>query len=334
MGVDTALIWAMIIAFGVMLYVIADGFDLGIGILFAVIKDEDHRGQMVHSIAPVWDGNETWLVMGGAGLMAAFPIAYSAILSALYIPIILMLLGLILRGVAFEARLKSRNRSRHLWDKALFGGSFMATFSQGVILGTYISGIEMQNKMFSGGPMDWVSPFSLFCGIALVVAYSLLGATWLIMKTQGQLQSSLRTMARPLVLLMALFIAGVSIWTPLAHGDIATRWFSVPNIFWLIPLPVLTACTCTYLYRSLAKGEFMPFVMTLSTIALGYLGLLISLWPNVIPHEITIWEASSPASSQGFTLVGTLLMLPLILVYSAWSYYVFRGKVRDHEAYH
>ncbi|WP_165857519.1 cytochrome d ubiquinol oxidase subunit II [Marinobacter sp. JSM 1782161] len=334
MGVDTALIWAMIILFGVMLYVIADGFDLGIGLLFPFIRDKRSRDRIMHSVAPVWDGNETWLVMGGAGLLAAFPLAYSTILSALYIPILLMLTGLILRGVAFEARLKARDRSLHLWDKAFSGGSLLATFFQGIILGAYIEGIPMEGDAFAGGPWDWITLFALFCGGGLVVTYALLGSTWLIMKTEGELQAVVRNVSRPLTLVLVLFMAGVSVWTPLAHPNIAERWFTLPNLYWLAPLPAVTGLACVGLYRSVRHAEVMPFVMTLVVIALGYLGLIVSLWPNVIPPDVSIWEASSPAASQGFALVGTLLIVPIILVYSAWSYYVFRGKVQDDEGYH
>ncbi|MBR9884202.1 MAG: cytochrome d ubiquinol oxidase subunit II [Oceanospirillales bacterium] len=334
MGVDTALIWAVIILIGVMLYVIADGFDLGVGLLFPFVPSEGHRNRMMASVAPIWDGNETWLVLGGAGLMAAFPLAYAVVLSALYLPIVFMLIGLILRGVAFEARAKSSDHSRHLWDKAFFGGSLMASFFQGVILGAYISGIDVQDGRFAGGPLDWVSSFSLFCGAALTAAYALLGSTWLILKTDGYLQYRMRDLTKPLVWLLSVFIFAVSIWTPLAHEAIAERWFSLPNLYWLAPLPVLTALTCLLLLRSVEYGETMPFVMTLVVMTLGFLGLGISLWPNVIPPSISIWDASSPASSQGFALVGALLIMPIILTYSAWSYYVFRGKVKAEDGYH
>ncbi|NVK41530.1 MAG: cytochrome d ubiquinol oxidase subunit II [Oceanospirillaceae bacterium] len=334
MGVDTALIWAVIILIGVMLYVIADGFDLGVGILFPMVPSETDRVRMMASVAPVWDGNETWLVLGGAGLMAAFPLAYSVVLSALYIPIVLMLLGLILRGVAFEARAKSRDRSRHLWDKAFFGGSLTATLFQGVILGTYIGGIPVEDKAFAGGAWDWFNPFALFCGVALIATYALLGSSWLILKTDGALQQRMRELTRPLTWVLMCFILVISVWTPLEHPEIAARWFSLPNFFWLAPLPLLTATCCIFLLRSIRHGEATPFVMTLIVIALGYLGLGISLWPNVIPPDIDIWEASSPPSSQGFALVGALLIIPIILAYTAWSYYVFRGKVQADDGYH
>lgn len=334
MGVDTALIWAVIILIGTMLYVIADGFDLGVGLLFPSVQNEQYRDRMMASVAPIWDGNETWLVLGGAGLMAAFPLAYSVVLSALYIPILLMLVGLILRGVAFEARAKARDRSRHLWDSAFFGGSLLATLFQGIILGAYLSGIEVQEGHYAGGAWDWISPFSLFCGVSLTAAYGLLGCTWLIMKTDGPLQDKMRHLASPLSWLLMAAMLTVSIWTPLAHPAIAERWFSLPNLFWLAPLPLLSGFTWLALLRSLPKGENSPFVMALTMMGLGFLGLGISLWPNVIPPSIDIWTASSPVSSQGFALVGALLIIPIILTYTAWSYYVFRGKVNIEDGYH
>lgn len=334
MGIDTALIWAVIILFGVLLYVIADGFDLGVGLLFPLVPDKEERDQMMASIAPIWDGNETWLILGGAGLMAAFPLAYAVILSALYIPVLMMLIGLILRGVAFEARAKASTRSRHLWDKAFFAGSLLATFFQGVILGAYISGLPLENNAFSGHALSWLSPFALFCGLSLVAAYALLGGTWLIMKTEGGLQQQMRRLSKPLVWLLMGVIVLISIWTPLAHDEIAERWFSLPNLLWLAPLPVLTALACLWLLKTVDHGEAGPFVMSLIVMALGFLGLGISLWPNVIPPSISIWEASSPVASQGFALVGALLIIPIILTYSAWSYYVFRGKVDVEDGYH
>lgn len=334
MGVDTAVIWAVIILIGIMLYVIADGFDLGVGLLFPFVSSDGDRDRMMASVAPIWDGNETWLVMGGAALMAAFPLAYAVVLSALYLPIVFMLIGLILRGVAFEARAKSSDKSRHLWDKAFFGGSLLASLSQGVILGAYMSGIEMADGQFAGGAWDWASPFALFCGVALTAAYALLGSTWLIMKTDDLLQHIMRRLTKPLVWMLLLFMLVISVWTPLAHEAIAERWFSTPNLFWLAPLPILTMVACVLLLRSIAQGESAPFVMTLLVMMLGFLGLGISLWPNVIPPSVSIWEASSPASSQGFALVGALVTIPIILMYSAWSYYVFRGKVNAEDAYH
>lgn len=335
MGTDFSLIWAVIIIVGVMMYVIMDGFDLGVGILFPFVAKRGERDVMMNSIAPIWDGNETWLVMGGAALFAAFPLAYAVVLSALYLPLILMLIGLIFRGVAFEFRFKASDQHRHWWDKAFMGGSMLATFCQGMALGAFIDGIPVVNRQFAGGPMDWLTPFTIFCGIALVFTYALLGCTWLIMRTEGELQTRMRQLGRPLLLLVLLVIGGVSLWTPLNHEYIATRWFSLPNLFWLLPVPVLVFVVAAGLWRVLGKDtDYSPFLLTLALILIGYVGLGISLWPNIIPPSVSIYEAASSPQSQSFALVGALFIIPFILMYTAWSYYVFRGKVRETDGYH
>ncbi|MCO7555064.1 cytochrome d ubiquinol oxidase subunit II [Metapseudomonas otitidis] len=335
MGIDLSLIWAVIIIFGVMMYVVMDGFDLGIGILFPFVKDDTERDVMMNTVAPVWDGNETWLVLGGAGLFAAFPLAYSVVLSALYLPLMFMLIGLVFRGVAFEFRFKAKPAKRHLWDKAFIGGSIAATFFQGVALGAYIEGLPVVNRAYAGGSLDWLAPFPLFCGLGLIAAYALLGCTWLIMKTEGRLQQQMHDLARPLVLVMLGTTGIVSVWTPLAHEAIAQRWFSLPNLFWFLPVPILVlVCTWALLRAVANNANHLPFVLTLVLIFLGYSGLGISLWPNVIPPAVSIWDAAAPPQSQGFALVGALFIIPFILVYTAWSYYVFRGKVTPDQGYH
>lgn len=335
MGIDLALIWAVIILFGVMMYVVMDGFDLGIGILFPLIRDRDERDVMVNTVAPVWDGNETWLVLGGAGLMAAFPLAYSVILSALHLPLVFMLLGLVFRGVAFEFRFKADEHHRPYWDLAFVFGSVTATFFQGVTLGAYIEGIAVVGRAYQGGAWDWISPFSLFTGLGLVAGYALLGCTWLIMKTEGRLHRHMCALARPLTYTLLAVIAVLSVWTPLAQPQIAQRWFSLPNMFWFLPVPVLVAAAGFDLIRRVrgtpAAG---PFLLSLALVFLAYTGLGISIWPAIIPPDISIWTASAPPQSQGFALVGALLIIPIILVYTAWSYYVFRGKVRTGEEFH
>ncbi|QYF93768.1 cytochrome d ubiquinol oxidase subunit II [Massilia sp. PAMC28688] len=335
MGIDLSIVWAVIILFGIMMYIIMDGFDLGIGLLYPFFKDKEERDVMMNTVAPVWDGNETWLVMGGAGLLAAFPLAYSVILSALYLPLIFMLIGLIFRGVAFEFRFKALDHERHFWDKAFTGGSMVATFFQGVALGAYIQGFSVVDRTFSGGALDWLSPFSIFTGVGLMVAYALLGSTWLIMKTEGALQRHAYRLTRPLVWMLLATIVVISIWTPLIDPRIAARWLSFPNIVWFAPVPILVVAGSWGLLRSLAvNAQVRPFVFTLLLIFLGYSGLGISVWPNIVPPDITIWAAASPPQSQGFALVGALLIIPFILMYTIWSYYVFRGKVRAGDGYH
>lgn len=335
MGIDLPLLWAIIILFGVMMYVVMDGFDLGIGILFPFFGAKEDRDVMMNTVAPVWDGNETWLVLGGAGLLAAFPLAYSVVLSAFYLPLILMLIGLIFRGVAFEFRFKAVAGKHRLWDQAFIGGSVTATFFQGVTLGGYIDGMPVENGQFAGGSLDWLTAFSLFTGLGLVATYALLGATWLVMKTDGSLQQRMRAVARDLAWVLLAFIAAISIWTPLAHEEIANRWFTLPNLLWFAPVPLLVAVAMWQLLQSLrGDAHAGPFILTLALVFLGYSGLGISLWPNIIPPNISIWEAAGPPQSLGFALVGALLIIPLILMYTAWGYWVFRGKVRHGEGYH
>ncbi|HEY8127937.1 MAG TPA: cytochrome d ubiquinol oxidase subunit II [Hyphomicrobium sp.] len=335
MGIDLPLIWAVIIGFGLMMYVIMDGFDLGIGILFPFVPDRGDRDTMVNTVAPVWDGNETWLVLGGAGLLAAFPLAYSVILSAVYLPIIAMLGGLICRGVAFEFRFKADDAHKPTWDRAFSWGSYVATFSQGIVLGSFINGFEVSNRAYAGGALDWLTPFSIFSGLGLLVAYALLGSTWLILKTEGALQQRMRELAKPIVLALLVAIAIVSLWTPLAHPEIASRWFSFPNIIFFSPVPILVVLSSLAILWTIQRhAHATPFVLALVLVFLGYTGLAISIWPNIIPPSVSIWEAASPPQSLGFALVGALFIIPFILLYTAWAYYVFRGKVKAGEGYH
>ncbi|PSJ64761.1 cytochrome d ubiquinol oxidase subunit II [Kumtagia ephedrae] len=335
MGIDLPVIWAVIIGFGLMMYVVMDGFDLGIGILFPFVGERDDRDVMVNTVAPVWDGNETWLVLGGAGLLAAFPLAYSVILSALYLPLVLMLLGLIWRGVAFEFRFKADEHHKRYWDWAFAGGSYLATFFQGVSLGAFLNGFPMQNGAYAGGALDWITPFGLFTGLGLLVAYALLGCTWLIIKTEGALHERMVALARPITIALVVVIGLVSLWTPLAHPAIAERWFTFPNIVFFSPVPILVLASAWAILHSLGRTPHVaPFVLALFLLFLGYSGLAISLWPNIIPPEVSIREAAAPPQSMGFALVGALFIIPIILAYTAWSYYVFRGKVKAGEGYH
>ena len=329
------LAWVAVIGFGVFMYVLMDGFDLGIGILFPFVPGKQDRDLMMNTVAPVWDGNETWLVLGGAGLFAAFPLAYAVVLSAFYLPIVFMLIGLIFRGVAFEFRFKADERHRPFWDWAFIGGSLTATFFQGVVLGAFISGLPVENRGYAGGPLDWLTPFAVFCGLGLIAAYALLGCTWLIMKTGGELQRRMHDIGIPLLGVLLAVIGVVSLWTPLAHERIAERWFSLPNLFWFLPVPILVLLCSWALYRAIQRyAHYSPFLLTLALIFLGYSGLGISLWPNIIPPAISIWDAAAPPQSQGFALVGALFILPFVLIYTAWSYYVFRGKITPDSGYH
>lgn len=326
-------IWAAIIGTAVAMYVILDGFDLGIGILFPFARNEGERDQMMRSIAPFWDGNETWLVLGGGGLWVAFPRAYAVIMPAFYLPVIVMLLALVFRGVAFEFRTVSRSKS--WWNFAFTAGSMLAALSQGVILGSLIQGIKVQDGAFAGGPFDWATPFALLCGIALMAGYALLGATWLVMKTEGPVAVRARAHAKTLLLVVLGFMAVVSLWTPLSIERIAARWFSLPNILFLWPVPAITALVAFGAWRWLERGrDVLPFVAAIVLFLLGYLGLVISSYPYLVPPTLTVWDTAAAPASQIFMLIGTLLLLPIILGYIVFIYWLFRAKVREGESYH
>lgn len=331
---DLPTIWAGLLALAVIIYILLDGFDLGIGILFPFANRDEDRDVMMNSIAPVWDGNETWLVLGGGGLFAAFPKAYAALMPAVYMPIGFMLTALIFRGVAFEFRFKA-NTSRHWWDKAFHYGSLTATFAQGLVLGSFVQGFVVEGRQFAGGPFDWLTPFSLMTGLALVAGYGLLGATWLVMKTEGALQVWAERVAMRLLFAVLFFIVVVSLWTALLDADIAARWFSWPNILLLAPVPLVTALVAFALYRALeARWEILPFLLAMGLFLLCYIGLGVSLFPYIVPRAFTIWQAAAPPPTLIFTLYGVVIMIPAVLLYTVYSYYIFRGKVRAGEGYH
>jgi cytochrome bd ubiquinol oxidase subunit II len=328
------LVWAGVLGIAVALYVVLDGFDLGIGILFPFEPQESRRDMMMNSVAPFWDGNETWLVLGGGGLLVAFPLAYATIMPGLYLPVIIMLLGLIFRGVAFEFRWAAKP-NHEFWDNAFAAGSIIATFAQGVILGGYLQGINVQNNAFAGGALDWLAPFPLFTGLALVAGYALLGSTWLIMKTEGPMSDLARTWAKRLLPVVLLFMLAISLWTPWAFERIADRWFVWPNIVYLSPVPIATLALAVACWRGLVNGrEATPFLATVGIFLMGFLGLVISNVPYIVPPSVTIWEAAAVPESQIFTIIGVLVLLPLVLAYTAFVYWTFRGKVREGEGYH
>jgi cytochrome d ubiquinol oxidase subunit II len=331
---DFVPIWTLILGIGVFFYVLLDGFDLGVGILFRAAPGEDAQNIMMNSVAPVWDGNETWLVLGGIALLAAFPLAFAIIAPALYFPLLVMLLALIFRGVAFEFRVKAET-ARQFWSNAFHYGSVAATLAQGIVLGAFVRGFPVEGRQFAGGILDWATPFCLLTGIGLLVGYALLGATWLVLKTEGELQRWARIQARWLTLAVLAVMVVVSLWTPFLHERIAARWFSWPNIALLSPVPLVTAAIAFALWRTLERGrDVAPFACTIGLFTMGYLGLAISLWPNIVPHTISLWDAAASPRTQAFLLVGTLFLLPVILGYTGWSYWVFRGKVRGDVGYH
>jgi len=334
-AVDLATIWAFIIAFAVFVYVVMDGFDLGLGVLFPLFPKKADRDVIMNSVAPVWDGNETWLVLGGGGLMAAFPLAYAVLMPALYTPIIAMLVGLIFRGVAFEFRWRTTQSGRNRWDVAFAGGSGLATLAQGVALGAILQGIHVEGRHYAGGWWDWLTPFSILTGLCLLVGFALLGATWLVMKTEGEVRERAYRLSWVLVFAMLGAIVAVSLATPFLSLHYAQRWFTWPNVILTAPVPIAVAIVTAMLLRSLAdKQDYRPFFLSLALFALSYAGLGISMYPYIVPQSITIWQAASPKTSQVFMLFGVAVLIPLILAYTAWAYWVFRGKVRAESGYH
>ncbi len=328
------LVWAAVIGTAVALYVILDGFDLGLGILFPFTEGEQERDQIVRTVAPFWDGNETWLVLGGGGLFVAFPWAYAVIMPAFYVPVITMLLALVFRGVAFEFRHIART-SKKYWNAAFWLGSLVATLMQGFVLGGLVQGVKVDGRTFAGGPFDWATPFALVCALGLVAGYGLLGATWLMMKAEGAVAVRARAQAKLLLAAVMLLMGVVSLWTPLAFPRIAERWFAMPNILLLWPVPVAAVLLAWAAWHWLDTGrERLPFFASIGLFLLGYLGLVVSSFPYLVPPSLTVWDTAAGVSSQLFMLVGTLIMLPIILAYTAYSYYLFRGKVPEGQGYH
>jgi len=332
--IDLPMVWAAILAIAILAYVVLDGFDLGIGILFPFIPKGEQRDTAMNSVAPIWDGNETWLVLGGGGLFAAFPLAYAILMPAVYAPITAMLLGLVFRGVAFEYRWRDNAHEKY-WDISFFIGSTVATFSQGIILGTLIQGIEVTDRAYAGDWFDWVTPFTLLTGVSLIAGYALLGATWLIVKTEHDLQKRAFQFAMPAALSVLSLIAVVSLWTPFLSPIIADRWFSLPDTFILLPVPLLTALTGWKLIKSIkACNEKRPFQLSLLLFLFCFFGLTISVYPYAVPRAFTIWEAAAPDTSLSFMLIGAVILLPVIFAYTAYAYWVFRGKVQTNAGYH
>jgi cytochrome d ubiquinol oxidase subunit II len=342
-----ATIWAFLIATAVFLYVCMDGFDLGVGILFPWIRGREDRDLAVNTIAPVWDGNETWLILGGGGLFGVFPLAYATIMPAVYMPIIVMLLALIFRGVAFEMRFRAANDAqRRWWDRSFSGGSYVATFSQGVVLGALVQGIRVEGRAYAGGWWDWLSPFSVLTGVALLAGYGMLGACWLVWKTEGEMQDQVRALGHRMTVLTLGFIGLVSLVVPFLLPAFRARWFDFPWILTALPVPVLVVVLTWRLFRGLAEAghnpdnrrlvwrDGIPFACALGLFFLAYTGLGISMWPMIVPPDITIWEAASPRSSQLFMLVGAAVLIPVILTYTAYVYWLFRGKIKAGQGYH
>jgi cytochrome d ubiquinol oxidase subunit II len=332
--VDLPLVWYALIIVAIFLYILLDGFDLGVGVLFPFAPSDQCRDRMMNSIAPFWDGNETWLVLGGGGLFAAFPLAYAVLMPAFYIPVIIMLLGLIFRGVAFEFRFKASDRTRVVWDYAFHFGSLTAAFMQGVIIGAAVQGVAVEGRRFAGGAFDWLNAYSVMTGVALIFGYALLGATWLVMKAEGITQQWARKCAAYALGYVGLFLAIVSISMPVMNPGIRALWWSLPNFFFLLPIPTASLVLIILIWRDLHTGrEVRPFLLSLGVFLTAYLGLGISLWPFAVPFAITFRQAAAAPTSQSLLLVGTAVLLPLVLGYSAYCYYIFRGKASHETAY-
>jgi cytochrome d ubiquinol oxidase subunit II len=339
--VELSMIWAVLIAVAVFLYVTLDGFDLGVGILFPFAKDARERDQMQAAIAPVWDGNETWLVLGGGGLLAAFPKAYAALLPALYLPIFLMLLALIFRGVAFEFRHHGRAAGKRWWTFAFAAGSIVAAAAQGLVLGGFIQGVAVDQGEFVGGTFDWLTPFSLLVAVSLVAGYALLGAAWLVFKTQGALFERARGWVKQLALLTALAMGAVSLATLGVDERVTERWgLTMTRIDWpvfikLAPLPLLAGAICFLLWRGAEERRHStPYLFAVCLFLIGYVGLAVSLWPYIVPFAMTPAMAAAADNALALMLWGAAPLLPIILAYTGYVYWVFRHKVSDDAAYH
>jgi len=331
-SIDLTMIWVVIIGVAVFMYVLMDGFDLGVGILFPFAPDDESRDLMMNSVAPVWDGNETWLILGGAGLLAAFPLIYSVFLPALYIGVFLLLAGLIFRGIAFEFRFKSE-KSKHWWDKSFNIGSTVAAFAQGAVIGAYIQGFDVVDMKYVGGAFDWLTPFTVMTGVGVVTGYALLGATWTVLKTEGKTRDWALRMSERLLLGVFGFFIIVSLWTPLTKPFVYDRWMN--NVEWLWLFPLLTAVVSLWVWRNIRRRhEVIPFVGSMLLFAFFYIGILISMWPYAVPPDYTFWDAASAPGSQLFLLIGVLFLIPIILAYTAFNYWVFRGKVKPGSGYH
>jgi cytochrome bd ubiquinol oxidase subunit II len=324
--------WVAVLAISILLYVLLDGFDLGVGILFGHARDENRRRALMGAVAPVWDGNETWLVVAGVVLWGAFPVVYATVLSALYLPLLLMLAGLILRGVAFEYRHRTE-RWRWIWDAAFAGGSLVAAFMQGLMVGALVEGLPIVDGRYIGGDFGWASPFALLCGVGLCVGYALLGAAWLVRKCEGDTQDYGYRLLPRLALGLLVFLLVVFFYALIAQLQVMDRWLERP---YLLVFPALGAFAAMRLRASLRqRWDAVPFTMVALLFAAAFGTLAISFWPYMVPFAITIDEAAAPHASLAFMFWGAgLFVFPLMLLYTAANYSVFRGKVRpnaDHD---
>jgi cytochrome d ubiquinol oxidase subunit II len=317
--------WATLIGFALIFYVILDGYDLGVGILSGMTADDSHRDIMMDAIAPFWDGNEVWLILVGAGLFASFPMVYSIFLSAFYLPVALMLMGLVFRGVAFEFR-HHAGRNRWIWDRGFFLGSLVVSFVQGVAMGRMVQVLPVAGGQYAGGPFDWLTPFSLFTGIALVLGYALLGAGWLIFRTQGPVQDWAYTRIK-LFLPGVLAVLGlVAIYTLSTHMRVKDRWL---HDIWLALFPLMIILASWGVWTGVKRRiDWAPYGMSVIIFAAAFMTLEASFWPYLIPFSVTIQEAAAPVQSLSFLFYGAgIVLFPVILFYTGMVYWIMRGKV-------
>ena len=330
---DLVTLWAFLVGLVVIFYVVLDGFSLGVGLLFPTARKEEDWDLLIGTIAPVWDANQTWLVFGGGALFAVFPVVYGVLFSALYIPLLTFVFGLIFRGVAFEFRANARRKE--VWNRAFFWGSLVAVVAQGLTLGGILSGVKVSEERFAGGALDWLNPFSVMVSLALIAGYILLGSTYLIIKTSGSVQERARRQASWAARVVLGFQVLVTIWTPLHYPSVWTRWFDPPRIYFVWVFPVTGLMAFYGLIRSVKAGrEILPFIFSVVFYLAGYLGLIASLYPYAIPPNITFQEAAAQRETMVFTLWGTLIVLPVVWGYIIYSYSVFRGKVGGETYYH
>ena len=344
MNLDLPLIWAGLIAFAVFLYVMLDGFDLGIGILFPFARSKEERDVMMNTVAPVWDGNETWLVLGGGGLLAAFPLAYSVLLPAFYLPVLLMLAGLVLRGVAFEFRFRARKRGRLFWTQMFSGGSILTTVAQGFILGGFIQGVTVRDYRFAGEQFDWFTPYTVLVSLGLLAGYALLGGAWLMMKTKDNLHGDAKRWTVFSVPIVTVLLAAVSVATLVIHPRVAARWgfdlgdgfnLELATLLPLLPIPLLGLAGLALILTMARKGSHRwPFVGALMVFLSGYLGLAVGFQPYIVPYVFNYRQAAAPENALALMLAGGAFIIPMILAYTVWVYWVFRGKIDEDAGYH
>ena len=323
-------IWAGLLAFAILVYVILDGYDLGVGVLFATTRDEQFRAEMMDAIAPFWDGNETWLILVGAGLFGAFPMVYAIFLPAFYLPVALLLIGLIFRGVAFEFRYRTVGM-RWVWDLGFGVGSTVVAFVQGAAIGTMVQELPVVDGAYAGSGYEWISPFSILCGLGLIIGYSLLGAAWLVLKAEGRLQAWAYRRVAILLAGTVLFVAIAFIYALLTRLHVLNRWLEVP---WMLVLPVIGGVACLgILWGVRRRQEGLLFPLTVVVFLTAYATMAVSFWPYMIPFSVTVADAAAPPASLEFMFWGAgVVVFPVVLIYTIWVYWIFRGKL--HKGYH